>query len=660
MSNPQNVSSPPKARQLVAPSKEHIEWLNAELGVIIHLDVQVFESTYNFRDQWGYTPDPKVFNPSSLDTDQWLSTAAKAGAKYAILVAKHCSGFSLWPTKAHDYNVANSPWKNGKGDLVKDFVESCKKYTIKPGIYCTATANAYFRVDNPGRVVGGTEEDNQNYNQMLLLQLRELWSNYGPLFELWFDGGILTVEEGGPDVSALQNELQPDAVILDAPLGYEKRTRNSGAEDGAAVLPALSTTDAENPTRGGSFDGNEFIPIECDLPNRNAGVAFQGGWFWREGEDETVYSVSDLVDRYYKSVGQNSNLLLGMVIDNRGLVPDVDRKTFETFGEVIHRIKELPRDRSFGKEHIIEVDITQGDFVSEALIREDFSQGENIRKYQLEAFVDDTWQLVFEGEGIGHKRILPFPKVRTKKMRLTILDCVQTPNILEFSVYLRIPLLQAPSLSRDDEGYITINMPIDSKVVYTLDGSMPTFQSPVYKDVFLHEAAGHLRAMTLPDAGVDPLFPELKTQPIEELFFGKTNLDWQVISADSEYDEQNKKENLLTNNGFPWISGKEAHFPHEISVDMQTEIRIQGFVYTPPFSWRPGLILSYAFYVGDTPENITTFVQKGSFPDIANMPSQQRVLFKEPIRSRYFKFVPTASATGTRYASVGLFEIIAD
>ena len=147
--------------KLAKPTARQKEWMDAELGVIIHLDVQVFENTYNWRDKWGYTPDPGVFNPSALDTDQWIKAASDFGAKYAILVAKHCSGFSLWPTKAHSYSVASSPWKNGKGDIVADFIASCRKYGVKPGIYCSASANAYMRVDLPGRVVGGTPEDNR-------------------------------------------------------------------------------------------------------------------------------------------------------------------------------------------------------------------------------------------------------------------------------------------------------------------------------------------------------------------------------------------------------------------------------------------------------------------------------------------------------------------
>ena len=114
------------------------------------------------------------------------------GAKYAVLVAKHCSGFSLWPTDAHDYSIKQSPWKNGEGDIVADFIASCKKYNIKPGIYASTTANGYLYVDNPGVVQEGGPVTQEEYNQIVTQQLTELWSNYGELFEIWFDGGVLS------------------------------------------------------------------------------------------------------------------------------------------------------------------------------------------------------------------------------------------------------------------------------------------------------------------------------------------------------------------------------------------------------------------------------------------------------------------------------------
>ena len=133
----------------VLPSEPHVQWADAEIGAMFHFDVVNYVPDYNWR-KWGTHPPASVFNPSKLDTDQWIRVAKAAGAKYAVLVAKHCSGFSLWPTAAHEYSVKHSPWRDGKGDIVADFIRSCQKYDIKPGIYASASANGYCYVDNPG------------------------------------------------------------------------------------------------------------------------------------------------------------------------------------------------------------------------------------------------------------------------------------------------------------------------------------------------------------------------------------------------------------------------------------------------------------------------------------------------------------------------------
>ena len=155
-----------ETKEIVKPNARQLAWADAEIGVLIDFDVQVYHPEYNFRD-WGTHPDASTFAPTELSTDQWIETAHKLGAKYAILVAKHCSGFSLWPTEAHEYSIKQSPWKDGKGDIVADFVASCKKFGIKPGIYASTTANGYLYVDNPGLIQKGSPVTQEEYNKIV-------------------------------------------------------------------------------------------------------------------------------------------------------------------------------------------------------------------------------------------------------------------------------------------------------------------------------------------------------------------------------------------------------------------------------------------------------------------------------------------------------------
>ncbi|MCQ2149688.1 MAG: alpha-L-fucosidase, partial [Bacteroidales bacterium] len=292
---------------IVVPNDAQKEWADAEIGVMFHFDMQVFNPDYEFR-QWGTHPDASTFNPTELDTDQWLEAASKIGAKYAVLVAKHCCGFSLWPTEAHEYSVKNSPWKNGEGDIVRDFVESCKKYGIKPAIYASTSANGYYWVDNPGVVQPGSPYTQEEYNAMVEKQLTELWSNYGDLFEIWFDGGVLSMDMGGADVLSLVKKLQPGAIAFQGPYGHPNLIRWVGNELGTAPYPCWATADATTNAAGdveisglyGNPDGIYWCPGEADCTLRHNNTR-QGGWMWAPGEDDRLYSVNELMTKYETS-----------------------------------------------------------------------------------------------------------------------------------------------------------------------------------------------------------------------------------------------------------------------------------------------------------------------------------------------------------------------
>ena len=426
---------------VVYPNKIQQEWAEAEIGVLLHMDMQVFAPEYNWRN-YGSHPDPSVFNPTELDTDQWMETASKLGAKYAVLVAKHGSGFSLWPTEAHDYSVKNTAWRDGKGDIVADFVASCKKYGIKPGIYANTNANGYLHTDRGITAEGGPVSQTE-YNAVVAKQLTELWSGYGDLFEIWFDGGVLTPKEGGADVLPLVKRLQPDAIAFQGPLGHDNLIRWVGNEEGTAPDPCWATADSTTNSDGvkiieglhGRPDAPFWCPGESDFTLRY-NSSFEGGWMWHEGQDNLMFSVAELMEKYETSVGRNTNMLLGLVIDDRGLIPDADVRRVEEFGAAIGERYGDPVAETSGKGNTISLNPPSSTIVDRVVIQEDIAFGERVLAWRLEGITSSgTTIALAEGTNIGHKRIARFDPVELTAIRLTADSAKAKPVIRRLAAF---------------------------------------------------------------------------------------------------------------------------------------------------------------------------------------------------------------------------------
>lgn len=428
-----------QAKKLVLPNVEQLQWAAAEIGAIIHFDLINYVPGYNWR-KWGTHPSVDVFTPSRLNTDQWVRAAKAAGATYVVLVAKHCSGFSLWPTDAHPYSVKNTPWKNGKGDIVKDFIASCKKYHVKPGIYASASANGYCYVDNPGLVQKGSPFTQKQYNDIVIKQLTELWSHYGKLFEIWFDGGVLPIEKRGPPVAALLKKLQPDAIVFQGPVNAKNLVRWVGNEEGTASYPNWSTSDTTTSATGtvkvndmhGDPDGAIWCPGEADFPLR---TGWQGGWFWK-AEGQKMLSLQQLLKAYNTSVGRNANMLLGIVVDTSGLVPAEDVERLTEFGKAV---KERFTYLVFaGKVKGTGIQLTIAPkpvAVNCIVLQEDIAHGERVRRYAVDAWVNNSWKLITEGSSIGHKRIQEFEPVHTTKIRWRVTGSAARPALKNLALY---------------------------------------------------------------------------------------------------------------------------------------------------------------------------------------------------------------------------------
>jgi len=251
--------------------------------MFIHYDIPVFKPGWDHR-QYETRPEASVFNPKKLNTDQWMEAAKAMGAKYAVFVAKHGSGFMCWQSDLYPYGMKQSPYKNGQGDIVRDFVNSCRKYGIRPGIYAHMGCNGYLEVDNPGLVnrgKGGDPEKQARYAKICEGMLTELWGNYGELSEIWFDGGVLDPAKGGPVMLPILHKLQPKAIVFQGPAAS---IRWIGNEDGVAPYPCWATVpDVRDYNGPGSPEGQKWLPGECDVPIR------QGVWLWEPNTEDRLF-----------------------------------------------------------------------------------------------------------------------------------------------------------------------------------------------------------------------------------------------------------------------------------------------------------------------------------------------------------------------------------
>lgn len=434
---------------IIQPNAIQLKYSDAELGVIFHLDLEVFRPEVFWKDHMGRAAISKalplgLFNPTKLNTDDWIRAAKEMGARYAILVAKHTSGFALWPTKAYAYNVSNTPWKGGKGDIVKDFIASCKKYGILPGIYCSYAANAYFNVDG-GKVLSGIASDLAKYNTVYKTMVSELWGGKkygnGKLFEIWFDGGIPEVASGGPDLASLVDKyINPATNVFNGPVYAKNIVRWVGNEVGQAPYPFYIPATLKVNSHGfylpvndhGDPNGTNWVPGESDFPLRQDDKWVQGGWFWN-ARNQRVLSVQELLKKYYRTVGSNTNMLVGIAIDTAGTIPAKDLVVMKKFGTAIRKF-DHPVAKTAGEGPTFQIKFSAPRSINAVVLQEDIRLGQRALSYEVDGLVSGIWRKLCEGSSIGHKRIQVFSSVSVSGVRLRIAG--HTPvSISNFSVY---------------------------------------------------------------------------------------------------------------------------------------------------------------------------------------------------------------------------------
>jgi alpha-L-fucosidase len=414
------------------PTPQQAAWQDLELGLFIHFDIPVFaEASYDWRKR--QVLDATLYNPAKLDTDQWMEAAEGMGARYAVFVAKHCTGFISWQSAAYPYGVRQSRWRDGKGDVMRDFVDSCRKFKIEPGVYCSVSANGYLGVDNPGLTdwgKGTNKVKQAEYVRTAEQLAEELWGNYGPLNYVWFDGGALPVSQGGPDLVPILKRLQPNAVAFQGPEGLPAGlTRWVGNEDGVAGYPCWATVRKLNEEGAGHPEGKYWQPGECDVPLRG------DLWFWLPNTETRIRSLENLMKIYYGSVGRNCNLIVNANIDRDGLVPAADLKRFKEFGEEIKRRFGKSLAETTGRGATVELAMPQPTTIDHVILMEQITEGERIREYVVEGLAGSEWVALCSGQSIGHKRIQQFPATAVGKVRLRALKFAAEPIIRKLAVY---------------------------------------------------------------------------------------------------------------------------------------------------------------------------------------------------------------------------------
>lgn len=580
---------------LPVPEPKQVEWQQMETYAFIHFGL----NTFNDR-EWGYgDTDPKTFNPTNLDCEQWAQTLVKAGMKGVILTAKHHDGFCLWPFEGTDYSVKNSPWKNGQGNVVKELSEACKKYGLKFAVYLSPWDRHQANYGTP------------EYLPYFYAQLHDLLTNYGPVFEVWFDGAnggdgwyggakdIRTIDRKNyynyPRIYEMLDSIQPQAIVFSDggpgcrwvgnEKGFAGATNWSFLRKGE-VHPGY---DKSYELQYGHPDGNQWVPAECD-------VSIRPGWFYHPEEDDRVKSPDQLVDLYYRSVGHNATLLLNFPVDRRGLIHPVDSANAVRFHEMIQQqlktnlvagmtpkvsnerggdfVASALTDDNFDTYWATEDGVTTADIefsfdtptrMNRMMLQEYIPLGQRVKAFVVEYLDKDTWlpvKLNEETTTIGYKRLLRFETVETKGIRIRITDARGPLCLSNVGVY--------------DAGNVS-----DSFVEKVED-----IESVPY------------------------LLPDVKAE-----------------EAAMASDKQSQTTCLVEGD--------------RLLIDLQEERMVSSLHFLPDQGEpNKGLIANYEIRVGTSKEAVNQLVKAGEFSNIQNNPVMQSVFFT-PVKARYIELKAT-------------------
>lgn len=574
----------------LVPTPQQLEWQKMELTAFFHYGVNAFTGR-----EWGDgTEDPNVFNPTEFDAEQWVTKIKNAGFKMAILTAKHHDGFCLWPTKTTKHSVASSKWMDGKGDVVKALKDACDKHGLRFGVYLSPwdrNAESY-----------GTPE----YNQFFVQQLTELLSNYGDIYEVWFDGANGEGPNGKKQVYDWQlimstiRKLQPQAVtaIVGDDVRWVGNESGLGREtewSATVCVPGAYSDQSANSAlnlnaMSADLGSRQLLEKATDLfwyPSE-VDVSIRPGWFYHSEEDLRVRSLSNLVDIYFQSVGYNSVLLLNIPPDRRGLIHENDVQRLDELSEYLGSVfdknfvvnGDKPWQAKAGQ--MMEYNLMQDAEFNTLLIQEDISKGQRIENFIIEVFSNGSWKEIATGTTVGYKRLFRIDDTKGEKIRVTITQTRNKANIINVAACYAPPVNEGKVLSSN------LNL--------------------------------------VPTSG------------------------WKIISP------KDTNRNIIDGDVKTfWKAGEML----PIEIDMGETYAIKGFYYTPTQEEdKSGTIYNYKFYVSTNGKDWKECPTTGEFSNIKNNPITQYVYLDKVVNARYFKLLPLSEIDGKKIVSAAEIGIM--
>jgi alpha-L-fucosidase len=659
------------------PNENQMRWQEMESYAFIHFSL----NTYTDQ-SWGFgNEDVKLFNPKQSDCRQWARICKAAGMKGIIITAKHHCGFCLWPSKYTEYSVKNSPWKNGKGDMVREMADACKEYGLKLGIYLSPW-------DRNSKDYGKPE-----YITYFRNQLTELLTNYGPIFEVWFDGA-----NGGDgyygganetrkidratyydwkNTYALIRKLQPNIVIWNDG-GDRGDLRWVGTEEGYVGETNWSLLNSTgdvpwNMLHYGLENGNAWVPAEVN-------TSIRPEWFYHPNEDSKVKTVPQLMDLYYNSIGRNGSMLLNFPIMPNGLIHPNDEKAANEFGKAVkesfavnlaEKMKSVASNIrgnaiEFGAASATDnnkdtywatddnvtkasltIDFGKPTLFNRFLVQEYIRLGQRVKAFTVEALLYGNWKEVAKATTIGYKRILRFPSVQATKVRFNITDSKSCPVISNIGIYNAPVFLHSPSIARNQSGEISISTDdIGPIFYYTLDGSEPALKSKKYTDTFPTQGKAEVKAIAYDPASG-------KSSPVSLEKFDISRKDWKIVGVSDE-----KAYSILDGNtATVWHQRDVKKMPIDLVIDLGNEYKVCGFKYLPDQNkWSSGIITNYQFFVSADNKG-WKLVSEGEFSNIKNNPLWQIKKFASE-KARFIKIIALKNTFGDDVAGYAEVDVI--